>query len=54
MTTETHIADGIKITVHTPEKGEIPEYIRERKINQLYDLLAPRTDNRKTENEKEI
>ena len=34
----------IKVTVRIPKEGEIPEYIREQKINQLYDILAPKTN----------
>ncbi|MCM1166285.1 MAG: hypothetical protein NC299_10405 [Lachnospiraceae bacterium] len=46
MTVETHTsANGIKVTVHIPDKEDVPEYIRQQKINQLYDLLAPKADN---------
>lgn len=45
MKTETTITkSGIKVTVHIPEEGDIPEYIREQKINQIYDILAPKQE----------
>lgn len=36
--------EKIKVMVHIPKEGEIPEYIREQKINQLYNILAPKTN----------
>ena len=44
MRIETHQSNGIKVTVHIPDDGEIPEYIKREKINQLYDILAPKTN----------
>ena len=41
MRIETHKSNGIKVTVHIPVDGEIPEHIKQQKINQLYDILAP-------------
>lgn len=50
MRTETTISkSGIKVTVHIPEEGDIPEYIRQQKINQLYDILAPKEKEKNTE-----
>lgn len=52
MRTETHKSNGIKITVHIPDKGEIPEYIKQQKINQLYDILAPKTNENNSKQSK--
>lgn len=44
MRVETHKSNGIKVTVHIPDEGEIPEYIKQQKINQLYDILVPKSN----------
>lgn len=53
-TITTISANGIKVTEHIPEAGDVPDYIREHKINQLYDLLAPKEPNSTAEHEDEI
>lgn len=52
MRTETYKSNGIKVTVHIPDEGEIPEYIKRQKINQLYDILAPKTDENNSKQSK--
>lgn len=52
MRTETHKSNGIKVTVHIPVEGEIPEYIKQQKINQLYDILAPKTNENNSKKRK--
>ena len=52
MRTEIHKSNGIKVTVHIPDEGEIPEYIKQQKINQLYDILAPKTDENNSKQSK--
>ncbi len=52
MRIETHKSSGIKVTVHIPDEGEIPEYIKKQKINQLYDILAPKTNEKNSKQNK--
>lgn len=52
MRTETHKSSGIKVTVHIPDEGEIPEYIKQQKINQIYDILAPKTNENNSKQSK--
>jgi len=37
----TESSTGIKVTVHVPEK--VPEAVKKRKIDMIYEILSPKT-----------